>query len=245
VSRTALAPTALALAALALALACSGCETTAQKSAKLEKTAKRVALARQTGLSITRQSTVVKATGVSLVRDSEGSAAIVTLRNPSARALRHVPIAISLKDAHGASVYSNSTPGLATTLTSLALLPAHGEVTWIDDQITTLTAKSASARIGEGETVNGTPPQLLVQGTHLAEDPNGGTDAEGTVTNASHTEQRELVLYAVARRAGRLVAAGRAVLTSLPAGSSAPFQIFFIGDPKGAQLQLSAPPTTY
>lgn len=243
VSRAALARSALALAALALVY--SGCETTAQKSAKLEKVAKRVALARQTGLSITRQSAVVKVSSVSIVRGAEGSAAVVTVRNPSARALRHVPIAISLKDAHGASVYSNDTPGLATTLTSLALLPAHGEVTWIDDQITTRTANSASAKVGEGATASGTSPQLAVQGTHLAEDPNGGSDAEGTVTNHSHTEQDELVIYAVARRAGRIVAAGRAVLASLPPGASAPFQIFFIGDPKGAQLQLSAPPTKY
>jgi hypothetical protein len=41
-----------------------------------------------------------------------------------------------------------------------------------------------------------------------------------------------------------VVAAGRAVLASLEAGGTTPFQIFFIGDPKGAQLQLSVPPTS-
>jgi hypothetical protein len=242
VSRAALAPVALLLAALALLG--SGCETTAQKSAKLEKAAKRVALAQQTGLSIARKSSIVKVTGISVVGGAEGSAAVVTLRNPSARTLAHVPIAITLKDARGASVYSNDTPGLATTLASLALLPAHSEATWIDDQITTRTARSASAKVGESAAVTGSLPQLAIAGAHLSEDPNGGSDAEGTVANHSHTEQRELVVYAVARRAGRIVATGRAVLASLPADASAPFQVFFIGDPRGAQLQLSAPPTT-
>jgi hypothetical protein len=241
VSRAALAPRALVL--VALAMVGSGCETTAQKSAKLEKAAKRVAVAQQTGLSIVHPSTVVNVTGATIVRGAEGSAAIVTVRNRSAQALARVPIAITLNDVHGTSVYSNSTPGLATTLTSLALLPAHGEVTWIDDQITTRAAQRASAKVGEGTTVNGALPQLALQETHLSEDPSGGSDAEGTVANRSRIEQPELVIYAVARRAGRIVAAGRAVLASLPAGSSAPFQIFFIGDPKGAQLQLSAPPT--
>ena len=51
-------------------------------------------------------------------------------------------------------------------------------------------------------------------------------------------------MFGVARRAGRIVAAGRAVLPELPAGSRLPFQIFFVGDPHGAQLQVSAPATT-
>jgi hypothetical protein len=45
-------------------------------------------------------------------------------------------------------------------------------------------------------------------------------------------------------RGGRIVAAGRAVLPEVGAGQRAPFQVFFIGSPQGAQLQASAPPTT-
>lgn len=235
----------LALPALALLLLCSGCETTAQKSAKLERAAKRVAQARQTGLTITHRSTIVDVTAASVVRGAEGSAAIVTLRNSSPQAIRDVPIAISMKDAHGTSVYANDTPGLATTLTSVALIPAHGELTWIDDQATTVTAKTVSAEIGQGARAgNVAAAQLDVQGVHLAEDPSGSLDAEGTIVNRSSTEQDELVIYAVARRGGRVVAAGRSVLASLRASASLPFQVFFVGDPKGAKLALSAPPTT-
>jgi hypothetical protein len=242
VHRATLTLTTVAL--VALALVCSGCETTAEKSAMLEKAAKRVARAQQTGLAIAHESTVVKAVGAVVVRGKEGSAAVVTLRNTSSHALRDVPIAISLKDAHGTSVYANDTPGLAATLTSVALIPARGEVTWIDDQATTVTAASVSARIGEGaQAGNVSATQVGVQGAHLSEDPSGGFDAEGTVVNHSHIEQDELVIYAVARRDGKVVAAGRAVLTSLGAGASLPFQVFFVGDPKGGQLALSAPPT--
>jgi hypothetical protein len=232
-------------ALVALAVVCSGCETTAEKSAKLEKAAKRITRAQQTGLAIAHQSTVVKVVGAVVVRGKEGSAAVVTMRNTSARALRDVPIAISLKDAHGTSVYSNDTPGLARTLTTVALIGAHSDVTWIDDQATTVAATRVSARIGEGARAdNVSATQVGVQGAHLSEDPSGGFDAEGAVVNHSHTEQDELVIYAVARRNGRVVAAGRAVLSSLGAGASLPFQVFFVGDPKGAQLALSAPPTT-
>ncbi len=223
----------------------SGCETTAEKSAKLEKAAKRVTLATQQGLTIAHASSVVKVTSTAIVRGSEGSAAVVTLRNTSARAMRGVPISISLKDAHGTSVYTNGTPGLAKTLTSIALLPARAEGVWIDDQIPgATTADSIATKIGEGTPESGTPPKLAIGGTHLAADPSGSATVEGTIGNPSSIAQSELVIYAVARKNGRVVAAGRSVLASLAAGASMPFQAFFIGTPSGAQLQLSAPPTT-
>jgi hypothetical protein len=39
------------------------------------------------------------------------------------------------------------------------------------------------------------------------------------------------------------VAAGRAVLPELAPGASIPFQIFFVGDPRGARVELTVPPT--
>jgi hypothetical protein len=166
------------------------------------------------------------------------------LHNGSAKAQRALPIAITVKDASGSSVYTNSTPGLSATLVSVALLPAHGALTWIDDQVTApASARSVSARIGEGAAARGAIPQLRVAAPQLNASPSGVT-AEGMVVNDSRVTQQELVVYALARRAGRIVAAGRAVLASVPAGASTPFQVFFIGDPRGAQLQVDAPATT-
>jgi hypothetical protein len=243
VRRATLAPTALMLAALTLpALALSGCETTAEKSAKLERAAKRVTLAKQKGLEITRESTVVKVAETAIVQGKEGTAAVVTLRNTSASALREVPISLELKDARGASVYSNGTPGLAKTLTSVALLPPHAEVLWIDDQIQAATATAATVRVGEGAAASGALPRLTISERHLTSEA-GASTLEGAVHNGSATGQSELVIDAVTRRGGKVVAAGRAVLASLDADATTPFQIFFIGNPAGAQLQLSVPPT--
>lgn len=236
-------PTLAVLALAMCSLALSGCETTAEKSARLEKAAKRVAQAQQKGLSITRASRIIEVSQTAAVAGSEGSAAVVTLRNNSPAAQRAVPIAITLKNVRGTSVYTNDTPGLAPTLTSIALIPGHGVLEWVDDQITA-KGESVQAKIGEGSSLDAPPPKLVVQGAHLADDPGGGTDAEGTVVNRSDIAQSELVIYAVARRGGRVVAAGRAVLESLAARASAPFQVFFVGDPKGASLELSVPATT-
>jgi lipoprotein-anchoring transpeptidase ErfK/SrfK len=241
--RAALTSTAFALVLALCAISLAGCETTAEKSAKLEKAAKRIAPAQQQGLSIAHESSVVKVQSATLVHGTEGTAAVLTLHNSSAKAIREVPISIALKDVSGATVYTNATPGLAKTLTSLALLPARGDGVWIDDQIPGTSARSIATKIGDGAEVSGAVPRLTVREAQLTKDPSGAATVEGTLENHSSTGQPELIVYALARRDGRVVAAGRAVLSSLTAGASAPFQAFFVGSPAGARLQLSAPPT--
>ena len=116
---------------------------------------------------------------------------------------------------------------------------------WIDDQIQApgVPAK-ASARVGEAPIASATLPVVSVSGVHVFEDPSNGIGAEGTVSNRSQLAQQKLVVYVVGRRGSRIVAAGRAVLPEVAAGQSTSFQVFFIGSPKGAKLEASAPPTT-
>lgn len=228
-------------------LAITGCESNQERSAKLQKAAKhregeaaqRRELA-QRALTITRQSTKVRVTATAIVRGSEAAAAVVTLRNVSSTPLRDVPVQITVRDAHGASIYTNAIPGLSPTLLAAALIPAHGILTWIDDQVQgTGTPVSVSAKVGEGTPLTGAIPQLSVKGVHLAE-----AQAEGNVVNHSAITQQELVVYGVARKGGRIVAAGRALLPAAAARASSPFQIFFVGNPSGAQLEITAPATT-
>ena len=66
----------------------------------------------------------------------------------------------------------------------------------------------------------------------------------GRLVNRSTRAQGKVLVYAVALKGGRVVAAGRSVVTSLPAhqGASAPFQAFLVGNPAGAKIELSAVP---
>jgi hypothetical protein len=235
------------LLALALTLALAGCETTAEQSARLEREAARggASAARGGGLSIARESRLVEVVQETVLHSPEGSAVVLRLRNRSGTALRDVPLAVTVRDARGAVLYTNSTPGLARTLVSAPLLGAHGELTWIDDQVQGAGAPvSVSAKVGEAPAFSGPIPRIAVEGAHLVEDPSNGLGAEGTVANRSGVVQRELVVYALAERAGRIVAAGRAVLAQAPAGASTRFQVFFIGDPRGARLRFDAPAST-
>jgi hypothetical protein len=236
-----------AAAALLAALALTGCETTAEESARLERAAKLTGGGQllQKGLSITRESRDVSVVSASVVHNSEGAAAVVTLRNTSSHALRAVPIAIMVTDARGVKLFGNDAPGLESTLVSVPSLPPHGELVWVDDQLPANGPPvSVRARLGEASTVAGSLPRLVVGAVHLIEDPTNGIGAAGTVGNRSGIAQRNVAVFVVAIRGSRVVAAGKAVLPEVAAGAASSFQVFFVGDPRGARLQASAPPTT-
>jgi hypothetical protein len=233
------APAALALIALAL----SGCETTQEESAKLEKTAKHFTLTHR-GLSIAHASTRAQVLSAIVVHDSEGAAAAVTVRNSGSHTLSSVPIAITVRNAHGQTLYQNNAPGLEAALTSISSLPAHGSITWVDDQVPSSgEPASVSAVVGETPAASGPEPRIEVKGTHLAEASTG--EASGTVRNRSSTTQQKLVVYVFARRGGRIAAAGRAILPEVAPGASVAFQAFLVGAPVGAKLEASAPATTF
>ncbi len=240
------------IAALALlALALSGCESTQQKSAQLEK----AALAHEKaiggnpahhGLSIIHLSTRVHVLSTTLIKGAEGTAVVVTLANTSATAIRDVPIALAVSDAQGAVVYTNSAPGLSQSLVSVPLIPAHGQGVWVYDQVAASgTPATASAKVGEGTAVTGPIPLMTVEQAHVFEESATSTGAEGNIVNHSTIEQQELLVDALALRAGKIVAAGRAVIQQVPAGVPTRFQLYFSGSPKGAQLQVTAPASTF
>jgi hypothetical protein len=231
-----------------IALAMSGCETNAQRSAQLEKTVLRERrlhpLAAQTGVSVTRENPRVRVLGAVAMKGANGTAAVVTLRNVSATALRDAPIAITVTGKDGGTLYRNDAAGLDGTLVSVALLRPGAETVWVDDQVQAAEAPTrVSALVGEATAAPGALPTLSVSGVRAGEEA-GSEVVEGTVRNRSGVAQRQLVVYVVGRRGGRIVAAGRALLAEVGAGQSASFQVFPIGSARGAALEASAPATT-
>jgi hypothetical protein len=241
------APAAL-LAGLAALTVC-GCETTQEKSAALERQAKHTTIA-QHGVSVAKENPSVQVLSSAVVRSSEGTAVAVTVRNTSVHTLAGAPIELTVSDAKGGMLYRNNAPGLQPSLTELPLLAPGKTVVWVDDQVQLTgtpagasTPASASALVGEAKTAS-TAPKIEVTGAQAS---TTGPEASesGSVVNRSAVAQANLVVYAVARRGGTTVAAGRAVLPEVAAGTKVPFQIYFVGNPKGAQIEVSAPATTF
>jgi len=237
---------AATLALASLAAAAGGCSTTREQAAKFTQGGGRAFTAK--GLSVTRANRAVSVLERAVVRDANGTAAVAVLRNRGGRALADVPVAIAVRGARGGVLWRNDAPGLEPGLTHAALLAPGRAATWVNDQIQLASGRpgAVAVRVGAGEPA---PPgaaalRIAVEGAHLEGDPASGVTAVATARNGSGVAQHDLVVAAVARRGGRVVAAGRAILPQLKAHGHARFQVFFIGDPRGAALQFDAQPST-
>lgn len=222
----------------------AACQSTQDKSRRLA--AQGGSLAAEKGVSVRRSSSNVKLLSTDVIEDPNGTAAVVRMRNVSKRSLWQLPIAIDVRGPGGKSVFRNDQPGVEPTLAHVPLIRPGETFTWIDDQIAPAgKAKRVTARVGNGATISSAKiPRIVLSGVRLEDDPVSGIAAVGFAANRSKIEQRKLVVFAVARRGGRVVAAGRAQIPKVKPGKRAKFQAFFIGNPRGARLEVSAPPAT-
>jgi hypothetical protein len=232
------------LALLAVATL-SACQSTQDKSAELEEKSSTVLLEEE-GVAVTKEDPSIKVVSTTVLSEAEGSAVVVELHNDSDQNLVDVPISVDVLDAKGRSVYRNDAPGLEQALVAVPYIPAGGDTTWVNDQVLA-TGKPVSAKVKVG--VGGIPysgaqPDIEVSEPKLEGDPVSGLVAEGTVVNKTGEDQNRLLLYAVAREGGRVVAAGRGAIEHLKTGTKKLYyNVYFIGNPAGADLALTDYPT--
>jgi hypothetical protein len=231
----------VALAPLALA----ACESTQHKSARLAREGKGL-LSRQKGLTVGASNRDVRVVDSAVLHDRYGAAAVVELENTSRRDMADVPLAIDVRGAGGRTLYRNNAPGLEAGLVATPLLPHGRRVVWVNNQVVAAGApRSVAVRVGRprGRAV-ARPPRIELSRIRRDSDTDGAF-VTGVVTNRSKVLQRRLIVFCVARRRGRIVAAGRGVVEKLPpAPTRKPvrFTIYFIGNPAGARLGFYAPP---
>lgn len=235
----------VAVAVVGVTLVSSGCwESTQEKSAKIA--AELGPVQQEEGLKISKPSKDVRVLSTTLLTDVNGSAVVVEVRNQSNRDLANVPILIDVLDAKGRSVYSNSLPGLEPALTSIPYVEAGKEATWVHDQVLAVgKPESVEVTVGEGGIpYAGETPEFTVSEPKLEGDPHSGVVAGGNVENESGGKHDRLLLYAVARRGDEVVAAGRGAIEKIkPEPKPLPYNIYFIGDPSGADVEVIWFPT--
>jgi hypothetical protein len=235
----------LAVLGLLAVTGLGGCESTQSRSAELEKEGES-ALAVDAGLKIKKESGDVKVTFSTLLTDSYGSAVVVSLHNSSDRNLVDVPILIDVLDAKGKSVYRNDIPGIEPALAAVPYIPAGGDAQWVNDQVQASgRPKSVKVKVGAGsDSYSGPLPEIEVSSPTIEGDPVSGIEATGTVVNRTGEDQERLLLYAIGTKGGQVVAAGRGAIEHLK-GTTKPlhYDIFFIGDPTGADVEVTQYPT--
>jgi len=233
---------AIAIGLAGVAALVAGCQSTQSKSAELADQGG--VASREQGLKIDQRSRDVEVTDTTVLSDRNGAAAIVELKNTGKQTLVDVPIAIDVRKG-GKTVFSNDAPGLESSLVSVAVLRPGESLAWVNDQV---FAAGPKLETKVGATKQQAPaklPEIDVSPPRVGGDATSGIAVEGRVTNRSDVLQRKLVIYAVARKGGKVVAAGRGQVERLKPRAGAGYQIFFIGNPEGAQIELAAPPTTF
>lgn len=227
-----------------LALLVAGCESTQSKSARLQKSSKGQ-LSSGKGVVVKKENPDVKVIATSTLKDKNGEAVVVHLRNTGKAPLANLPISVKLADQSGKAVYTNTTPGLEAALAHVAFLNPGQELYWVNDQVVS-TGRPAQAKtlVGSSKQITGSVPKVEVKNVHLLDDPVSGISALGHVVNHSKLLQRRLPVFCVARRGTAITAAGRAILEKVKPTKPASFQVFFIGNPRGARMTCTPLPTT-
>jgi hypothetical protein len=235
----------LVAACAALTATVSACQSTEQESARIGREGKQLTGA-AAALKLGAPNRSVAVSDVTLLSDAGRSALAVKLTATSARPQSRVPILVTVTGKGGKVLFSNEAGGAEASLQHIGLLVPHQSAWWVDDQVlTNQSGGSAKVRVGTGATPPaGSPPALATTGVHTSQQA-GINVLSGTLVNRSARAQNKVPVFVVALRGGTVVAAGKAVVASLAAhqGASAPFQIFLVGNPAGATLQLSAVPS--
>jgi hypothetical protein len=227
-------------AAVFVGLTLTACQSSQDKAREIRAQAEASA---PKPLVIPKPNKDVKVGDTTLLHDQNGDAIVVPLTNESDKMLVSVPILVEIKNGKQ-TVYKNDTAGLDYALNHVALIKPHETFYWINDQIE--EGKTAKVKVGEpeGKPPAGQLPQFAVSDPKFGHD-FSGVKVTGTVTDQSKIDQSHLILFAVARQGGRIVAAGRGQIKKLKHGSKpAPYVVYFIGNPTGADVEIQAPPTT-
>ena len=224
----------------------TGCQSTQATSAEREAAGQKL-LGSEKGLVVKQANPDVKVVDSSVIADENGTAVVVELKNQSDQAFADVPILIDVRDAKGKSVFKNDLAGLDPALVSVPMIGPGETFDWVNNQVLA-TGKPDSVKVKVGTVdapVTSEIPKIDVEQPKLETDQFTGVEAVGGAENESAIEQTNLTFFAVARKGDQVVAAGRAVLKRLQpnAEKTGTYHVFFIGDPKGADVTVTAPPT--
>ncbi len=226
----------------ALAVTASACESTESESAKIGRQAGAAEVAGS--LKLGKIDRGVRVSDVTPLSGGGRKAIAVKLTQGSSRTQREVPLLVQELGAGAKVVYSNAT-GSETLLQRITLLPARKSIWWVDDEVlTSQSASSAQVTVGTGQSVASSTRAGALSATPTGVTGQAGSNSVGAeLVNHTGKLQSNAPVFAVALRGTKIVAAGRAVVASLPAhGAAASLDIPLVGDATGAKIELTALP---
>jgi hypothetical protein len=235
---------AAAFAAGLIVLGASGCETTQEQSAKIARTlGHQSAIAGTTRLGAANRDVRIER---EVVLTAAGQSAVaLKLTNTSPRAQTDFPVLIEVLDAKGSAVYRNNTSGIEPSIQQFALLAPHATAWWVDNEVLANggVPKTATGQLGAATAQAPSALPSITTAAVSASNSFPGPHVSATVRNGSTIAQRQLPVYAVALRGGRVVGAGRAIIPSLAPGAAAQVQVPMVGSVSESTISLTVAPT--
>jgi hypothetical protein len=227
-----------AVSLLVLAAAVSGCATTQDANKRISVRFDRT-LASRKPLELRGTDRDVKVVRTAVVDGKDGSAIVVVLRNTGEEPVNDLPIEVGTQGGQPLNTAAN-VPYFQSHAPAIA---PGDEVTWVYASKDPIGSSQAFARVGAPSS-----PALTTAG-HVsgleASGKSGGSGVRAEVTNDTGVPQYDLDVYAVARKGGRYVAAGRASLEHLGVSQSAHLTLPLVGDAKGTRIEVFAPQTLF
>jgi hypothetical protein len=170
------------------------------------------------------------------------NAVVVRVTNPSARsALTEAPIAIDLFDRTGKIVGTSAVVGADPLLEHVPYVAPGESALFVSDSIATSGVPRHARATATAIFAPVRSARLTVRAPRLRTSPFGSV-ADGTLVRSGPVGRRQVLIQAVVRRRGHLVAAGTTVATVPALGRARPFEIQLVGDAKGGKLRVWAPP---
>jgi hypothetical protein len=171
------------------------------------------------------------------------TAVVVRVTNPSSsRAVADAPITVDLVDRRGSVVGAAPVAGTDPLLVHVPYIGPGESVLFVDDTIAP-TATPAQARVRVTAVFTAVRPvRLSVRALHLRTERLGFSSAIGTLVGSRVSRTRDVLIQAVVRRRGQIVAAGTTVVRAPVRGRPRSFDIILTGHPKGGELRVWAPP---
>ena len=237
----------VAASSLLLAGLLTACETSQETAARLNVRSKRI-LAGRRPVEIQKIDHQVRVVRTAIVRDKGRSAIVVKLRNTGPRTAVGLPLAVGVRASDSHPSQLNHRPGTYDNGHAPVLGPGKGG-TWVFESKDGIgAANRAFARVGVPEPPRFAVPDGLpqIKVSHVTRLRSGrSTVVRADISNGAGFPQYDLTVYAWAEKNGHYTAAGRGSLEHLGTGATETVNLTLIGDPHGAKLHVSAPPTIF
>jgi hypothetical protein len=233
------------LIAVSVAVLCTGCVSTQTVAARARLVNARIRASE--GVVLVTRANPAVSVGTPVVIHGRGglSAIVVSVHNPSRRALTDLPISVAVRTRSGRVVYLNASTSADYFQSHIASIGPGAATTWVLTTGRRLPRGRVLATVGFPALrtpVAGALPRIAASSRVR-----GSLGAEVTVsiTSDSSIPQYDLPVYAVAVRGGRYVAAGQAAVAHLGTNGTATASVPLIGDSRGASLTLLVAPTIF